>query len=108
MTPLVNQRKEASTVKPRIFFVIATLFVMVGTSACSVGFGVQGGPEPVLVPPPVYAYPYPSPYAYRVPAPYYRPYRPGVYAAPPPVVFGFRFGDDRDDWQGRRYNRRWQ
>ena len=105
--PLMNQRMEASTMKPRFFAVIATLFLMVGISACSVGFGVQGGPEPGPVPPPVYAYPYPPPYAYPVPAPYYPPpgyYRPGVYAAPPPVVFGFRFGDDRN---GRRYDRRW-
>ena len=94
--------------KPRILAVIAALFLMAGISACSVGFGVQGGPEPAPVPPPVYA-PYPPPYAYPVPAPYYSYpppgyYRPGVYAAPPSVVFGFRFGDDG---HGRRYDRRW-
>ena len=90
--------------KSRMFAVLATLFILVGASACSVGFGVQSGPEPVLLPPPHYAYQYPPPYVYPVPAPYYRRpgyYRPGVYAAPPPVVFDFRFGDDR------RYDRRW-
>ena len=94
--------------KSRVFGLIATLFLMVSISACSVGLGVQGGRAPVLIPPPVYASPYPPPYAYPVPAPFYRPpgyYRYGGYAAPPPAVFGFRFGDDRD---GRRHNRRWQ
>jgi hypothetical protein len=106
--PLVDQRKEARIMTSRLFAVIATLFLMVGTSACSVGFGVHGGPGPGPVRPPVYAYPYPPAYAYPVPRPYYAPpryYRPGLYAAPPPAVFGFRFGDNRYD---RRYDRRWQ
>ena len=93
--------------KPRIFAAIAILFIMMGSSACSVGFGVHGGPGPVPVRPPAYAYSYPPQYAYPVPAPYYPApgyYRPYVYAAPPPVVFGFRFGDDR---RGRPYDRRW-
>ena len=59
--------------KPRMWAIIAILFLMLVTSACSVGFGVQGGPEPAPIPAPVYAYPYPPAFAYPVPAPYYPP-----------------------------------
>ena len=104
----MDQRKEVRTVKKLILVValFGMLLVGFGTPAnagFSVDFGFGLAPAPVVVPPPVY-----YPYAYPVPAPYYYPaprHAPRYYA-PPPVAFGFRFGDR--GWHGRHLGHHWR
>lgn len=82
---------------------LGMLLVGFGTPApanadVSVSFGFGLAPAPIVVQPPVYypAYPVPPPYYYPAPG-YYAP----RYYVPPPVAFGFRFGDR--GWRGGRH-----